>query len=135
MQPLQDTSKPLPVCLVFPGLISSGQDSEPHVQESKPVLAGQGAQYVGMLQKQKDIPALLRKLPMVLYLRQTSLHSFPFQNRQLGRLSRALLHPDRIALQDLPAVKAMLAKAKEATSEAQDVGGDNQLGRHRCVCS
>ena len=65
MQPLQDTSKPLPVCLVFPGLISSGQDSEPHVQESKPVLAGQGAQYVGMLQKQKDIPALLRKLPMV----------------------------------------------------------------------
>ena len=28
---------------------------------SKPVLAGQGAQYVGMLQKQKDIAVLLRK--------------------------------------------------------------------------
>ncbi|CAE7504337.1 MCAT [Symbiodinium sp. KB8] len=33
----EDTSKPLPVCLVFPG---------------------QGAQYVGMLQKQKDLPAV-----------------------------------------------------------------------------
>ncbi|CAE7663598.1 MCAT [Symbiodinium sp. CCMP2592] len=53
----EDTSKPLPVCLVFPG---------------------QGAQYVGMLQKQKDLPVLLRRLR-----------------------------------KDLPAVKAMLAKAKE----------------------